>query len=205
MWDGLLDQGFRIAAIGGSDDHTAGRNESATGSPIGSPTTRVLADQLSETAIIDAVRHGRTMVQLRGPDDPLVDVTMQTAEGGAAQIGDEVDGIAHAKLTIHVTSGDGMFAQVWRNGAMLDPMVAITGDDFTGTFDDTPGAGDFRYRVELINNGNDRIVITSHFYVHAIDAAGGCGCDARQGLAGGIVPVLAILLPLSRRRARRAS
>jgi len=36
MWDGLLDQGFRIAAIGGSDDHTAGRNEGPTGSPIGS-------------------------------------------------------------------------------------------------------------------------------------------------------------------------
>jgi hypothetical protein len=205
MWDGLLDQGFRIAAIGGSDDHTAGHNESATGSPIGSPTTRVLADELSEAAIIDAVRHGRTMVQLRGPDDPLVDVTMQTADGGAAQIGDDVDGIAHAKLMIHVTGGDGMFAQVWRNGVMIDPMVAITGDDFTGTFDDMPGAGNFRYRVELIDGANDRIVITSHFYVHAVDAVGGCGCDARQGLAGGIVPVLVILLPLTRRRSRRAS
>ena len=71
MWDGLLDQGVRIAGIGGSDDHTAGKAEGPTGSPIGSPTTLVLADNLSEAAIVDAVRHGRTIVQLRGPDDPF--------------------------------------------------------------------------------------------------------------------------------------
>src|SRR5262249_2103403 len=68
MWDAALDQGARVAAIGGSDDHTAGQNEGPTGSPIGSPTTLVLADELSEAAILDAVRHGRTIVQLRGPD-----------------------------------------------------------------------------------------------------------------------------------------
>jgi hypothetical protein len=202
MWDGLLDQGFRIAAVGGSDDHTAGRNVSTTGAPIGSPTTRVLADQLSEAAIVDAVRHGRTLVQLRGPDDPMVEVTMRTVAGGAAEIGDEVDGIARAALTIHVTGGGGMFAQVWRNGAKLDPMLPVTSDDFTGTFEDTPGAGDFRYRVELVNDGNQRIVITSHFYVHAIDAAG-CGCAANTGIAGGLVPVFVMVLPgLRRRRAR---
>jgi hypothetical protein len=210
MWDGLLDQGFRIAAIGGSDDHTAGRNEGSTGSPIGSPTTRVLADQLSEAAIREAVRHGRTIVQLRGPDDPVVDVTMQTATGTAAEVGDDVEGIAHAKLTIHVTGGDGMFAQVWRDGGKLEPQLAIAGDDATIAFDDAPGAGDFRYRVELVNLGNQRIVITSHFYVHAIAAAEGCGCGAPGGLGvglgGGLVPgVMVFVAWPRRRRARRAS
>src|SRR5258706_8532831 len=68
LWDSLLDQGYRIAAIGGSDDHTAGMNEGNTGSSIGSPTTLVLADNLSEQAIVDAIRHGRPIVQLPGPD-----------------------------------------------------------------------------------------------------------------------------------------
>jgi hypothetical protein len=209
MWDGLLDQGFRLAAIGGSDDHTAGRNEGSTGSPIGSPTTRVLADNLSEVAIIEAVRHGRTVVQLRGPDDPGVDVTLETATGAAAELGDDVDGIAHAKLTIHVTGGDGTFAQVWRDGEKLEPQLAIAGDDATVRFDDAPGAGAFRYRVELINAGNQRIVITSHFYVHAIAAADGCGCNARGGLGAGLVPgVMVVVVHLAwprRRRARRAA
>jgi hypothetical protein len=204
LWDGLLDQGIRIAAIGGSDDHRAGRSPGPFGSAIGSPTTLVLADDLSEAAIIAAVRHGRTIVQLRGPDDPRLDVTLLAADGGAAEIGDDVAGIAHARLTIHVTGGAGTFAQVWRDGAKLEPQRAITGDDATVTFDDTPGAGDFRYRVELVNGGNDRIVVTSHFYVHAIDAAGGGGgCGASGGLAPGVVPALATLGVLVAWRRRR--
>jgi hypothetical protein len=205
MWDGLLDQGFRIAAIGGSDDHTAGRNEGPTGSPIGSPTTRVLADNLSEAAIIEAVRRGRTIVQLRGPDDPLLDVTLRNAAGGSAEIGDDVFGISRARLAIHVAGGDGMFAQVLRNGALVEPEVPVVGDDFTTTVEDAPGAGDFRYRVQLVNGGGQLIVITSHFYVHALEGGGGgCGCDAQTGVAGGVVPVLLMLVPaLVRRRRRR--
>src|SRR5450755_2665187 len=53
LWDMELDAGNKITAIGGSDDHSAGANETSTGSPIGSPTTLVLADNLSEAAIID--------------------------------------------------------------------------------------------------------------------------------------------------------
>lgn len=203
MWDRLLDQGFRIAAIGGSDDHTAGRDEGTMGSPIGSPTTRVLADDLSEAAIVEAVRRGRTIVQLRGPDDPLVDVALETATG-TAEIGDEVDGIAHVKLTIHVAGGAGTFAQVWRDGVRLEPELAVAGDDFTGRFDDDPGAGDVRYRVELVDQANRRLVVTSHLYVHAVDGAGGCGCGA-GGDPAGALSVIAIVVAhgLATRRARR--
>jgi MYXO-CTERM domain-containing protein len=200
MWDGLLDQGHRIAAIGGSDDHTAGMNEGPTGSPVGSPTTLVLADNLGEAAIIDAIRHGRTIVQLRGPVDPVVDATMATAGGGSAEIGDDVDGIDHVRVALHVSGGDGSFAQLWRNGAQVGDNVAITGADaHVELADNPPGAGDFRYRVELVNGGGKRIVVTSHFYVHAIESAGGgCGCrttgDPRQ------LAWLAIVLPVLRRR-----
>jgi hypothetical protein len=212
MWDGLLDDGHRIAAIGGSDDHTAGQSEGPTGSPIGSPTTLVLADQLSEAAIIDAIRHGRTMVDLRGPDDPRLDVTMRTRTGGAAEIGDDVDGIDQIQLALHVTGGAGTFAQLWRDGAMLGDQHPITSDDATLTLDDTPGAGDFRYRVELINDTNQRLVVTSHFYVHAVAAADGCGCrtqgSQRPGGIGGALPILALAwlaIPLRRRRTLRSA
>jgi MYXO-CTERM domain-containing protein len=202
MWDGLLDQGHRIAAIGGSDDHTAGRNEGPTGSPIGSPTTRVLADNLSEAAIIDAIRHGRTIVQLRGPDDPVVDAVMRAPSGGSAEIGDDVDGVERAELAIHVTGGAGTFAELWRNGAMIGEPHPVTGDDVTLTLDDAPGAGDFRYRVELINDANQRLVVTSHFFVHAIAAGSGCGCGASGDPAS--AALLAIALPwIARRRRRR--
>jgi MYXO-CTERM domain-containing protein len=204
MCDGLLDQGVRIAAVGGSDDHTAGRNEGPNGSPIGSPTTRVLADELSEAAIIDGVRHGRTIVQLRGPDDPLLEVTMLDTHGLTAQIGDDIDGIAHVRLGLHVSGGAGMFAAVVRNGVVLEPQLAITGDEFRGSFDDTPGPGAFRYRVELLDDTNRRIEVTSHFYVRAVDA-GGCFCSAGGDPAGGALAVVAMLVVRRRRRARAVS
>ena len=200
MWDGLLDQGYRIAAIGGSDDHTAGRSEGPTGSPIGSPTTRVLADNLGEAAILEAIRHGRTMVQLRGPDDPIVDVTMRTATGGNAELGDDVDGIDRVRIALHVTGGNHTFAQLWRDGAQVSDNVAITTDDATIELDDTPGAGDARYRVELVNQVGQRVVVTSHFYVHAIDPATGCGC--RASARGDASWLFALVLPWLRRRRR---
>jgi MYXO-CTERM domain-containing protein len=198
MWDDVLDRGARIAAVGGSDDHTAGRDLGSMGSPIGSPTTLVLADNLSEAAIVDAVRSGRTIVQLRGPDDPRVDVTL-AGPSGTAGIGDEVDGLDSVRLTIRVTGGDGMFAQVWRNGAVLAPELPIAGGDVTATFDDAPGAGDFRYRVELVDDANRRVVVTSHVYVRAIAGAGGCGCIAGGDPAGGALLLLAMLAVLRRR------
>jgi len=196
MWDGLLDQGLRIAAIGGSDDHSAGRGTGITASKIGSPTTRVLASELSEAAIIDAIRHGRTMVQLSGPEDPIVDVTMQTAAGGRAEIGDDVDGLARVRLAVHVTAGDGTIAQVWRNGVKLEAQQPVAGADATLAFEDVPGAGNFRYRVELIDNANHRLVVTSHFYVHAVaPSSGGCSAGAGAGLA----PLLTLLFARRRR------
>lgn len=206
MWDGLLDRGFRIAAIGGSDDHTAGRSQGPTASAIGSPTTRVLADNLSEAAIVEAVRRGRTMVLLRGPDDPVLDVTLRNADGAESEIGADVSGISRARLAIRVMGGDGMIAQVFRDGAPLAPDVRIVGEDFSTVFEDDPGAGDFRYRVEILNAGGLPVVITSHFYVHAVDrAAGGCASDAGGGLAGGVAAVAMVLAPWWRRRRARYS
>lgn len=192
LWDQLLADGHRIAAIGGSDDHRAGTGTGLTDSAIGSPTTLVLADELSEAAIMRGIREGRTIVQLRGPDDPLVEFT-----AGDAQIGDEVSA-ATAKLEVRVTGGAGMFVQLWRDGEKL-AQEPVTGDDFTHTFEDEPGAGTTRrYRVELIDDANRRIVVTSHIYVLGVDG-GGCGCTGGGAAAGWLVPVVWLLL--RRRRA----
>ena len=196
LWDAQLVAGRRIAAVGGSDDHKAGINEGTNPSEIGSPTTLVLADNLSEAAIIDAIKHGRTILQLRGPDDPLVDFTIAGKE-----IGDDVDGVGTVDAKLHITGGTGSFYEIWRDGAKLN-QVEITSDDFTATFSDKPGAGDFRYRVELIDDTNQRIVITSHIYVHAISDAG-CGCRAASPGSGLPLAACAVLLRRRRRRAAR--
>jgi hypothetical protein len=194
MWDGLEDQGHRLSAVTGSDDHRAGANEGSTGSPIGQPCTLVLADELSEAAIVDGVRRQRTIAQLRGPDDPLVALTMKTRTGGIAEIGDDVDDIAHVELDVHVTTGSGTFVQIWRDGAKVVQQPVLS-DDFAFTYKDTPGAADHRYRAELIDDTNQRIVITSHIYAHGVAA----GCSA----GGGTSPLMvAVGLLAIRRRAR---
>ncbi|MGE5180835.1 MAG: CehA/McbA family metallohydrolase [Acidobacteriota bacterium] len=198
MWDGLEDQGYRIAAVTGSDDHTAGMNEGSTGSPVGSPCTLVLADELSEAAIVDGVRHQHTIAQLRGPDDPFVELTMKGKDGSTAEVGDDVDGISSADMTVHVVGGNGYYVQIWRDGKKIEQKL-VTSDDFHATFSDKPDVGGTtRYRAELMDDTNQRVVITSHIYAHGV--AGGGGCSTGGGAGAGTLAALA-LVALRRRRA----
>jgi hypothetical protein len=195
MWDAQEDAGHRLAAIGGSDDHRAGMGTGSQDTPIGSPTTLVLADDLSEASIKAAIRARHTIVNLRGPDDPLVEFHL-----GDAEIGDDVE-VESAAFTIHVEGGDGMFAQIWRDGEKL-VQLDVVGEDFTGTYtDDTAGA--HRYRLHLVEGANRRVVITSHIYA-TVTPAGSC-CNATP--RGALVPVLLVLgvTICTRRRRRRAS
>jgi hypothetical protein len=201
LWDSLLDQGYRIAPVSGSDDHSAGTGTGLTDTPIGSPTTLVLADNLSEAAIMDAIRKGRTMVMMRGPDDPFVDVHVETAAGAFAEIGDDVDGIATVTMPLTITGGAGNFVQLWRDGERLE-QIEITSDSFSHTFEDVPGAEDHRYRIELINDANNRIVVTGHFFVHGIAGDDGCGCRSSND---SLLPLWLVGLAIAcRRGARRA-
>jgi MYXO-CTERM domain-containing protein len=201
LWDMLEDSGHRIAGIGGSDDHSAGINEGASGSEIGSPTTLVLADNLSEAAIIDAIKHGRTIVNLHGPDDPLVELTAHGKGGVTAEIGDDVSGVAEATFDVHVVGASGDFIDLMRDGEKSQH-VAITSDDFKKTIADST-AGSHRYRVQLIDASNAPIVITSHIYVDALGAAAGCGCQSSNPGGSGVLALVG-LLALRRRRASSA-
>ncbi len=59
---------------------------------------------------------------------------------------------------------------------MLLDEQAVSGADAIVKFEDRPGAAQHRYRIELVDGmSNQRIVITSHFYVMGVAAsAGGC-------------------------------
>ncbi len=205
LWDSLIAQGFRIAAIGGSDDHHAGMNEGTAGAEIGDPTTNVLADNLSEAAIIDAVKHGRTVVQLRGPTDAFLDMTMKTKDGGSdAEIGDEVDGVDAIDISSHVVGGDGDTVELFRNGVKVD-QTKVSGDDATVTFSRTPTGDLESYRLELLDATVGQItVITSHIFVQGV-VPEGCGCHSLGGAGGGAATSSALfgLALLAIRRKRR--
>lgn len=199
QWDMLLDQNNLIAAIGGSDDHRAGMGTGTTDTPLGSPTTLVLADNLSEAAIIEGVQRGRTIVQMRGPDDPFVDMHIDDAE-----IGDTVQKEEPFTIEASVIGAEpGMVLQLWENGELRDQQPAAEAI----AFEITPTARRvYRYRLELVSSGQ-RIVITSHIYV-AVTAVpdpvdepeddGGC-CGASTPTAS-LVPLLIVLAHRRRRK-----
>lgn len=165
FWERLLAQGRHVAAVGGSDDHLAGTGTGRRDSPIGDPTTLILAEELGVAALLDGLRHGRSVVKLQGPADPMVELSAD-----AAVPGDIVAGRS-AVLTARVTGGLGSSLRFVKNGEP-DDAVTIDADPFVltrdvlmpGPAEPTPPAVDDRWRVEILVDKQPRTV-SSHLYL----------------------------------------
>ena len=113
FWEKLLNQGYRITAIGGSDNHdallpavnveTLRQPDDATApSPetlatlkanrgaIGTPTTVIYADELSRNGILAAIRRGRVCIDVAGTRDRLLDISA-TAGSRNAHMGETLE------------------------------------------------------------------------------------------------------------------
>ena len=198
-WDAQLDAGYRLAAVGGSDDHRAGMDTSATASEVGTPATVVYAASLSEAAILDGIRAGHTEVALRGPDDPLVEL-----HAGSGMIGDEGKG---GDVVAHVVGGNGLELDLVENGKTTQH-AAVDKDDWTHTFRVDVGKSGERLRAQL-TDGLDPIVITSHVWLSE-GSAGGCSLAPARAAAGAATSggalawlIFAALAAVSRARASR--
>ncbi len=83
FWDDICLTGRHAAALGGSDDHRAGKDLTALQRPIGTPTTMVYASELSVKGIMDGIRNGRTVVRFEGMSDPMVELDVEREPGTA--------------------------------------------------------------------------------------------------------------------------
>jgi hypothetical protein len=99
FWQKQLNNGFRLTALGGSDNHDADL-KAQTYSAIGHPTTVVYAANLSENAILDAIRAGHVFVDAEGSKDRTIEFTAITATS-TASMGDDIQ--ASANQQIHFT------------------------------------------------------------------------------------------------------
>jgi hypothetical protein len=226
FWEDLVAGGAHVVAIGGSDDHRAGRGTGMFDSPIGSPTTMVEADELSVAALLAGIRRGRTAVKLEGPDDPLVALD-------SPQRPTESDTIVADSMVVRVRvtgAAMGSALRLVRDGASL-PAVPVTSDPFEWeTTLEATGTGEDFVRAELLVGGRPRVV-TSHLFLRGVterpdagvgapDAGAaaegaadeGCGCrvvaGARPARALPTWMVLAAVIGLdvvrrARRRTRR--
>ncbi|HTI38386.1 MAG TPA: CehA/McbA family metallohydrolase [Vicinamibacterales bacterium] len=94
MWDQLLRAGRRVTAVGESDWHRGD-------APIGSPTSRVWAPELSASAILAGVKSGRVIV-MANTALPTPDIVAR-AGGATARVGDELTVAAGEGVSIDVT------------------------------------------------------------------------------------------------------
>ncbi len=187
-WEARADRGQRLTPLGGSDDHRAGRDTGPLGATVGLPATRVWAEELSIAALRDGLRAGRTMVQLGGAGDPLVELVTEggtaTATVSGALPGDELQWVVDGRPERREDAGEG-----------------------THTFVGAPGQ---RVRVELGRGGPLRVA--TGFVLLGPDGSdsgggsprgeggGGCGCETSgSGHVGG-----ALLLALVTRWRRRS-
>lgn len=199
FWETTLSKGHHIAALGGSDDHSGG-TQGDKGNDIGEPTTLVFASELSEPAILEGVKKGRTVVKLTSRFDPFVSLHAEDAG-----IGDEV-AVQHTTIRAVVTGGLNHRLDWVKNGADAGT-VLVTEDPFTATLEvDAPAEGSDRYRVQLdaLDAGTPRpATVTSHLWVKKGDetppAPKGCGCDVSGGVSLGLVALIQALKRSSKR------
>jgi hypothetical protein len=135
LWEQRLGRGEPVTAVGGSDNHDPGLSPERA---IGRPTTVVHADNLSQDAILAAIRAGHVFVDTQGTRDRMLDVRFESA-GRVVEMGDRADGSSGGRLTAHVTHAAG--GHIVLTGPSAPKLkTAPLGDDDTFALDLPPGA-----------------------------------------------------------------
>lgn len=116
FWHAQLQRGLRITAIGGSDNH---RPHEARGTPaaLGEPTTVVHAQELSQLAVLEAIRAGRVFIDLKNVPGRVLELTA-AASGQRAMMGDALvvkKGDA-ARFSLRVAKAKGARIEVLLDG-----------------------------------------------------------------------------------------
>jgi hypothetical protein len=165
LWEGLLSAGFKITAIGGSDDHKAGHGSQQTDplySPIGMPATLVYAEELSPSGILEGLKAGHAYVVAEGPDGPRIDFTARSGVR-TAMVGDTIRG-RDIEFIVEIIGGAGRTLTFWKDGIpwVGHYAVAVDRDPFTYTCRLRP-LGPGRLRLEL-HNGPSLSALTNPIY-----------------------------------------
>jgi hypothetical protein len=130
FWHARLNEGHRITGVGGSDDHAA---STRAGTAVGTPTTVIHAESLSEQALIAGILSGRVYIKVRGPEGPDIRFTAAALN---ASMGDVVKAGAvkgPVQFTVDVMRGHGQRVEVIRNGGVIGGAVAAPVEGRTST------------------------------------------------------------------------
>jgi len=170
FYEQALSSGHRIAAVGVSDSHLAGRTrDPLTQAPVGTATTVLHAEELSERGIAEAIRAGHTYVKVFGNAGPDLRFDAKAdGSGERAIMGDRLRAreagfrarVIGADPALDLFKPGPYVLLVLRNGA-LHQIVPITARDQTVDF---RSSGPGRYQLQLMR-GTGVAAISSPIYL----------------------------------------
>jgi len=164
FWESLLDKGYRVTGIGGSDNHDPDAAANAQ-FPVGRPATVVYAENLSQRAILDGVRAGRVFIDLDGVKGRFLDLTLNTRQGRVLM--GSTAGVGRSertRLAIEVRgAAGGRIELIAGAGApKLGPPLPIAGDSETLSAT-LPAAGPKRWWVRAnVRDSSGRLILLSN-------------------------------------------
>ncbi len=170
FWEARLNEGRRITAVGGSDNHDPAL---AGDRAVGVPTTVVHAENLSHDAILAGLRAGHAFVDVQGSPDRLLDMTAE-ANGVTARMGDvlRLGPGKDARLRIRVKGAAGG-RLVFRADAatrVLEPRT-LAGDDETVDLAVAGAAGRHWLRAVVVDADGRPWLIGNPIYLDGDQAA----------------------------------
>lgn len=134
FWEDLLDRGYRVTAIAGSDNHDPTISGTSQ-SPVGTPATLVFAQSLSTAAILEGVRNGRVTIDLGAGPGAILDLSA-SAGGPAAKMGSVLTAEPGQDIKVSIDIAGISTGQVeivlgWAGGGRMVHLVPIDDSSIT--------------------------------------------------------------------------
>lgn len=168
FWEARLNEGRRITAIGGSDNHDPGLDP-AKAPAIGVPTTVVRASQLSLAAILDAIRRGHVFIDVAGTADRLLEVSARS-RGARAQMGDDLAAPVGRPIAVEVRvvgAAGGRVRLAGPAAALVAASdLAVDADDQTLLLALTADGRARWLRVDVLDADGKLILLGNPLYLH---------------------------------------
>ncbi len=136
FWARLRSAGYRLTAVGGSDEHTVADDADRQ---LGRPATVVWASALSEAALVEGLKSGRVYVRVRGPDGPRIEFYAEHATG-RVDMGGTVPAGGSVRLVAAVSGAEGQTLQ-WVVDGTVAAEVAVPASPLSLTFEQPALAG----------------------------------------------------------------
>ncbi len=116
LWQEQLNKGFRLTGIGGSDNHDTDLPPD-TRSAVGRPTTVIYSPELSEHAILNAVRAGHVSIDAEGTRDRVLEFEAK-AGANTAVMGDSINAPSGQQIhfTVRLIALQGAYPEIVLDG-----------------------------------------------------------------------------------------